>query len=136
MRRDCLTVRRSGVRVALAAAFALSAGSSARCEDATLKDAYKGAFHVGVAITRTIPTGKSVRADNVNRTVEQVHRDASLVIKQFNQISPENDLKWALVHPKEGADGYDWTPADAYVAFGEKHGMYIVGHTLVWHGQT
>ena len=67
---------------------------------------------------------------------EQVDKDIALVKEQFNQISPENDLKWALIHPREGADGYDFGPADAYVNFGLSNHMYIVGHTLVWHGQT
>ena len=31
---------------------------------------------------------------------------------------------------------FDFNAADAYVDFGEKHKMFIVGHTLVWHQQT
>jgi endo-1,4-beta-xylanase len=27
-------------------------------------------------------------------------------------------------------------PADRYVAFGESHGMFVVGHVLLWHQQT
>jgi endo-1,4-beta-xylanase len=102
----------------------------------TLKDAYKDHFYVGVAINRTIAIDTAVRADNVNRTSERVGKDIALVKEQFNQISPENDLKWALIHPQEGADGYNFGPADAYVNFGLSNHMYIVGHTLVWHGQT
>ena len=102
----------------------------------TLKSTYKKHFFVGVAINRTIATGSSVRVDNVNRNTNQVTRDIALVKEQYNQIAPENDLKWALIHPREGADGYNFEPADAYVNFGLSNHMYIVGHTLVWHGQT
>jgi endo-1,4-beta-xylanase len=102
----------------------------------TLKAAYKDHFYVGVAINRTIATGKAVQADNVNRTQEQVDKDVALVTEQFNQTSPENDLKWALIQPNEGTNGYDFGPADAYVNFGLSNHMYIVGHTLVWHSQT
>jgi endo-1,4-beta-xylanase len=102
----------------------------------TLKDAYKDHFYVGVAINRTIATSTSVRADNVNRNMDQINKDIVVVTGQFNQISPENDLKWQLIHPREGADGYNFGPADAYVNFGLSNHMYIVGHTLVWHGQT
>jgi endo-1,4-beta-xylanase len=102
----------------------------------TLKDAYKDHFLVGVAINRTIALGAVVEANNVNRNLEQVKQDTALVKEQFNQISPENDLKWQLIHPREGADGYDFGPADAYVNFGLSNGMCIVGHTLVWHSQT
>jgi endo-1,4-beta-xylanase len=103
---------------------------------AALKDAFKDKFLIGVAINRTIAMGASVPANNVDRNLEEVNQDAAHVIKHFNQISPENDLKWQLIHPTAGPDGYNWAPADAYVKFGETNHMYIVGHTLVWHGQT
>jgi endo-1,4-beta-xylanase len=65
-----------------------------------------------------------------------VNRDIALVKEQFNQVVPENDLKWQLIHPREGADGYNFGPADAFVNFGLSNRMAIAGHTLVWHGQT
>jgi len=102
----------------------------------TLKDAYKAHFHIGVAVNRTVVTGTAVRADNVNRTLDEVKKDTAVVVEQFNQIVPENDLKWALVHPEPGPDGYNFAPADAFVNFGLSNNMYLVGHTLVWHGQT
>jgi endo-1,4-beta-xylanase len=102
----------------------------------TLKDAYKDHFYMGVAINRTIATGKAVPANNVSRTQQQVEKDIALVQGQYNQIAPENDLKWQLIHPREGADGYDFAPADAFVNFGVSNKMYIIGHTLVWHSQT
>jgi endo-1,4-beta-xylanase len=102
----------------------------------TLKDAYKDYFYIGVAINRTIATHTAVRADNVNRSLQRVEKDIALTTEQFDQISPENDLKWSLIQPREGPNGYDFGPADAYVNFGLSNHMYIVGHTLVWHGQT
>ena len=54
-------------------------------------------------------------------------------VKHFAAISPENCLKPEEVHPEEGR--YEWTIPDAYVEFGQKHGMFIHGHTLVWHSQ-
>jgi endo-1,4-beta-xylanase len=124
-------------RTGLLTVVLLALGATARSADTpTLKEAYKDHFHVGVAINRTIATSTAVRADNVNRTSEQVNKDIAVVLEQFNRISPENDLKWALIHPREGADGYNFGPADAFVDFGVTHHMFIVGHTLVWHGQT
>jgi endo-1,4-beta-xylanase len=115
----------------------LAIGATAWCADTpALKDAYKDHFFVGAAVNRTIATGTAVRADNVRRTPEQVEKDIALTKDQFNQISPENDLKWALIHPREGADDYNFGPADAFVNFGLRNNLYIVGHTLVWHGQT
>jgi endo-1,4-beta-xylanase len=124
-------------RIGLLTAGLLAVGATARCADTpALKDAYKDHFFVGAAVNRTIATDTAVRADNVRRTSEQVEKDIALAKDQFNQISPENDLKWALIHPREGADGYNFGPADAFVNFGLSNHMYIVGHTLVWHGQT
>ena len=124
-------------RIGLLTAVLLAMGATARSADMpALKDAYKDHFCVGAAINRTIATGAAVRADNVSRTLQQVNKDIALVKEQFNQIAPENDLKWALIHPREGADGYNFGPADAYVNFGLSNDMYIVGHTLVWHSQT
>jgi endo-1,4-beta-xylanase len=131
-RRTNLTLRIGTLTAAL-----LSVGvASQAAEPTTLKDAYKDHFYVGVAINRTIALGAAVRADNVNRNMEQVTKDTALAIQQFNQIVPENDLKWALIHPNEGPDGYDFAPADAFVNFGLTNNMYLVGHTLVWHAQT
>src|ERR1035438_3073207 len=77
----------------------------------TLKAAYKHHFYVGVAINRTIATSKAVQADNVNRNMQQVERDVALVKEQFNQLSPENDLKWEIIQPYEGPNGYNFGPA-------------------------
>ena len=124
-------------RFGLLTAALLAIAATARSADKpTLKDAYKDHFHVGVAINRTIATDTAVRADNVNRTLEDVRKDIAVVKEQFNQITPENDLKWLLIHPREGAAGYYFDPADAFVNFGLSNNMYIVGHTLVWHAQT
>jgi endo-1,4-beta-xylanase len=86
----------------------------------TLRAAYRGAFLVGAALNAAQFTG----ADTAG---------AALVAAQFNSVSPENTLKWEAVHPRLGV--YDFTRADQYVAFGERHGMFVVGHTLVWHNQ-
>ena len=111
----------------------LAMSTTARSADTpALKEAYKDHFYVGTAINGSIATG----AGGFRRTAEQVNQDMALVKEQFNQIVSENDLKWALIHPREGAAGYDFGPADAFVNFGLSHHMYLVGHTLVWHGQT
>jgi len=87
----------------------------------TLKEAFRGAFRVGAAL-------------NANQFSERDARAAALVKTQFNTISPENVLKWEAVHPQPGT--YDFGAPDQYVAFGEKNGMFVIGHTLVWHSQT
>ena len=86
----------------------------------TLKDAYKDDFLIGVAINRS-------------QFLEEDQRGVPIIKSQFNSITPENILKWESVHPQPGQ--YDFEAPDRYVEFGEKNGMYIIGHTLVWHSQ-
>ena len=87
----------------------------------SLKDAFAGAFMVGAAL-------------NADQFHERDARGATLVKQHFNTITPENVLKWERVHPELGR--YDFTDGDRFVEFGRANGMFIVGHTLVWHSQT
>jgi endo-1,4-beta-xylanase len=121
------------VPLCAAALFALTSISHAAEAPITLKDAFKEHFLIGTAVNRSMVTGGG---PGFRRSAEQNAKDIVLLKEQFNQITPENDLKWQLVHPREGSDGYDFTPADAFVSFGLSNKMYLVGHTLVWHSQT
>ena len=87
----------------------------------TLKQAYDGCFWVGAALNSDQFTGKDTK-------------EAAIIKEQFSSISPENDLKWGPIHPQPHT--YNFGPADAYVNFGQRNHMFIVGHTLVWHSQT
>jgi endo-1,4-beta-xylanase len=111
----------AGMIVAASLANCATAGGSPSAP--TLKGAYKNDFFIGVAVNQQQFTGEDTNG-------------AALVKAQFDSISPENALKWALIQPNPGPDGYDFGPADQYVEFGETNGMYIIGHTLVWHSQT
>ena len=105
--------------LALAGTLAVALAASAQ-QPTSLKQAFKGDFYVGAAIDRAQAEGQDPIGDPI-------------VASQFNSISPENDLKWIIVHPEPGQ--YNFGPADAYVAFGQKHHMWVVGHNLVWHNQ-
>ena len=112
---------RTALKLAVLAGFvALSVAMSAQATT-SLKVAYQGCFLVGAALNPAQFMGKNAR-------------EAALVKAQFNSISPENVLKWEVIHPKP--DTYDFTLADQYVDFGLKNHMFIIGHTLVWHSQT
>jgi endo-1,4-beta-xylanase len=64
----------------------------------------------------------------------QDQSEDAIVKTQFDTISPENVLKWEVVHPQPGT--YDFSQADRYVEFGQQNRMFIIGHNLVWHSQT
>jgi len=86
----------------------------------TLKDAYKDVFMFGAAINNAIVSGADKRSQEI-------------VLTQFNSITAENVMKAALINPEPGV--YNYGPADAFVDFGKKNNMFIIGHTLVWHNQ-
>ncbi|HEU4770184.1 MAG TPA: endo-1,4-beta-xylanase [Pyrinomonadaceae bacterium] len=90
-------------------------------KEQALKDVFKNDFKIGAAL-------------NPRQFFERDARGAEIVRTHFDSITPENALKWAMVHPEPNR--YDFAATDRFVEFGEKHGMFIVGHTLVWHNQT
>src|SRR5690625_5209175 len=53
--------------------------------------------------------------------------------RQFDSVSPENQMKWEYIHPERGE--YDFGMADRIVSFAERHGQVVRGHTLMWHSQ-
>nr|WP_297422324.1 endo-1,4-beta-xylanase [uncultured Actinotalea sp.] len=56
-----------------------------------------------------------------------------ILAAEFNSITPENDMKWAEIHPEP--DSYDFSGADAVVAFAKANNQEVRGHTLLWHSQ-
>ena len=103
----------------LAIALLLHPGTAA-CQN-NLKHAFDEAFLIGAALNPSHFTGRDTNA-------------VQLIKTHFNSITPENALKWGVIHPR--ADMYEFELADQFVEFGEQNGMFIVGHTLVWHHQT
>lgn len=100
----------------------LLGSAAARADDGkTLKEAFKGDFVIGAAINADQITGRDSASD-------------AILKKQFNAITPENDLKWERIHPTPAQ--YDFAVPDKYVALGVANHMYTVGHVLVWHNQT
>lgn len=94
--------------------------SNSFSKDLVLKDVYKDAFLIGAAVNPAIVSGQDKASQDI-------------VIKHFNSITVENVMKAALINPEPGV--FNFKPADDYVAFGEQHKMFIIGHTLVWHNQ-
>jgi endo-1,4-beta-xylanase len=90
-------------------------------QDVALKDLMPKGMVIGVAISQRQFDGVDTAA-------------ADLITKQFNQISPENVLKFQSTQP--AADRYTFDGADRYVQFGLDRHMQVVGHNLVWHSQT
>ncbi len=97
-----------------------SSAISRAAEESGLKDVFKGDFYIGTAIS-----GQNMRESRPDYL--------ALLAREFNAITMENDMKWGMVHPEENT--WNWEVPDKFVDFGVRHGMYILGHTLVWHSQ-
>jgi endo-1,4-beta-xylanase len=121
MRRSNSKWLRNSLAALCVAALAAATPIGSARQQPSLKDAFKDHFKIGAALNR-------------RQFFETDARGAAIVKTHFNSITPENVLKWALVHPEPAR--YDFQAPDRFVEFGEKHGMFIVGHTLVWHNQT
>jgi endo-1,4-beta-xylanase len=89
-------------------------------EAKTLKEAMKGKFHIGAAIS-------------VDQIWERDTANAGIVKRNFDAIVAENCMKSMFLQPREGE--FNFQDADKFVEFGEKNKMWITGHCLIWHSQ-
>ena len=87
-------------------------------KDPGLKDAYKGYFKIGVAVTPR----------NVTDSLQ-----SAIILKEFNSITAENCMKPGEIHPQPGV--WNFTQADAIADFCRANGIKMRGHCLVWHSQ-
>jgi endo-1,4-beta-xylanase len=83
-----------------------------------LKDYYADNFMIGAAIF------PALFDDPVS---------ADLIKAQFSTITPENQMKWAWLHPTPGE--YKFEDADKIADFARANNIKLIGHTLVWHSQ-
>ena len=90
--------------------------------DTPLKNIFGKNFLIGAAINDRQVSGK----DGAVAT--------KCIITNFNSVVAENCMKPAEVHPKQNV--WRWDKADAFVNFGTKNKMAVIGHCLVWHQQT
>lgn len=85
-----------------------------------LKDAFKGKFSIGAAISAKQVVSKDKKLQNI-------------VKKEFDCLVAENCMKGEVVSPAEGK--WDFTDADRFVDYCEKNRKDCYGHCLVWHSQ-
>src|SRR5580698_4631906 len=55
---------------------------------------------------------------------------ASTLGTQYSMLEPENNMKWATIHPAQTT--YNFAPGDELVAFAQAHQMQTRGHNLCW----
>jgi endo-1,4-beta-xylanase len=88
--------------------------------DWSLHRAYADKFIVGTAL-------------NIDQINGRDPEGIGLLKQHFSSIVAENCMKSCFLQPQEGVFCFD--NADRFVEFGEDNGMWIIGHTLIWHSQ-
>ena len=83
-----------------------------------LKDYYADNFLIGAAIF------PELFDDPVSADLIKIH---------FSTITPENQMKWAWLHPTPSE--YRFEDADKISDFAQANSIKLIGHTLVWHSQ-
>jgi len=86
-------------------------------QDAALKDLMPNGMVIGVAINQRQFDGTDTAA-------------VDIITKQFNQISPENALKFQPTQP--ASDRYTFEAADRYVQFGIDVGAVAVARIVTF----
>jgi len=94
-----------------------------QAQDPVLKNVYANYFIFG-----------SILSSNT------IQANKSLILKEFNSITPENELKPENVMVKSGSTDNDikvsLNNAASILKFCEDNNISVRGHTLVWHNQT
>jgi len=90
---------------------------------------------VGQPTLRQLGDGAGISIGSAVRdyAIQQDSRYAGLLGAQYGMVTPENEMKWATVHPWPYV--YNYGPADDIVSFAVAHHMQVRGHTLVWYQQ-
>uniref|UniRef100_UPI0035AB87BD endo-1,4-beta-xylanase n=1 Tax=Streptomyces sp. HPF1205 TaxID=2873262 RepID=UPI0035AB87BD len=118
--------RRTGLRITIAA---VTAGATAAIGLMSLAGTAHAASSLGAAAAQTgryfgtaVPTSK---LSNSQYT--------TILDREFNMITPENEMKWDTTEPSRG--NFNFGPADQIVSHAQSHGQRMRGHTLVWYQQ-
>ncbi|MEV4754395.1 endo-1,4-beta-xylanase [Micromonospora sp. NPDC049559] len=57
----------------------------------------------------------------------------TILNREFNSVTPENEMKWDATEPSQGR--FTYTNSDRIVSHARSRGMLVRGHTLLWHNQ-
>ncbi|MBO1331416.1 endo-1,4-beta-xylanase [Streptomyces sp. VRA16 Mangrove soil] len=58
---------------------------------------------------------------------------STVLDREFNMITAENEMKWDTVEPSRGS--FNFGPGDQIMNHAQAHDQRMRGHTLVWHSQ-
>lgn len=106
----------------ITAAIVLAVTSAATLTSCSLSSPRAAADRNGVTFGLAVKAGDVLTPSTVK-----------IIKRNFNLIVPEDSMKWVNIRPKK--DFWNWSDMDNMVAFAEKNGLKIKGHTFLWHDQ-
>ncbi|WP_433200552.1 endo-1,4-beta-xylanase [Dactylosporangium sp. CS-047395] len=120
------TIRRARVRLAvsLAAVGAVALGAAV----ALASGAEAGTTLGASAAEKGRYFGTAVAAGKLSNS-----QYTGILDREFNMITPENEMKWDATEPSQGQ--FRYTSADQIVAHAQAHGQRMRGHALLWYQQ-
>src|SRR5215218_8131174 len=68
-----------------------------------------------------------------NRSDAVGNQYMAILQREFNVVTPENDLKFSALRPTRAT--FRFARPDSMLEFATANGMRMRGHTLVWHNQ-
>ncbi len=86
----------------------------------TLRSTFQDDFLIGTALSAGQIMGNN-------------ELESELIAREFNCVTPENVMKFMLIHPQP--DSFNFELPDKLVALAEKNDQEVIGHTLAWHSQ-
>ncbi|KUM84777.1 1,4-beta-xylanase [Streptomyces pseudovenezuelae] len=117
------------LRKALASATGLLAGTALALAGPASPAAHAAAGTLGAAAADSGRYfGTAVAAGKLGNSTY-----STILDREFNMITPENEMKWDTTEPSRGT--FNFGPADQIVSHATAHGQRMRGHTLVWHSQ-
>jgi endo-1,4-beta-xylanase len=116
-RRALRVVLSLAATIVAAAAVLVSAGSASAGTTLGASAAEKGRYF-----------GAAVAANKLSDGTY-----AGIVDREFNMITPENEMKWDATEPSQNQ--FTFSGGDAIVNHALAHGQRVRGHNLAWHAQ-
>ncbi|MEX0768179.1 MAG: endo-1,4-beta-xylanase, partial [Microthrixaceae bacterium] len=93
--------------------------SPPNCDEAATCTTRQLADSAGVTL------GAAVAASHLGETDYR-----TTLLANFNSVTPENELKWATIHPAPGT--WNFGPADRIIKFAQENNLQVKGHNLIW----